>query len=103
VASVQNFERFVADAIAEPLHTDEMASFVDPDGDGDAWSVDGLVERKSAKGHRNPLLDDEFKRSDSSGTPRTRTGSRLLESETTGVNEVDTIRGFGVVQAVSGP
>jgi hypothetical protein len=65
---VQNFERFIADAIAEPLDGDEMASLVDPEGDGDVWSVDALVQRKSAQEHRNPLLDDEFKRIAGFGT-----------------------------------
>jgi len=62
VASVQTFERFVADAIAEPLDANEMASLVDPEGDGDAWSVEALVQRKSGAGHRNPMLDAEYKR-----------------------------------------
>jgi hypothetical protein len=74
VASVQNFERFVADAISEPPDADEMASLVDPDGNGDAWSFDALVQRKSAKGHRNPLLDDEFKRIAGFGTPVSQSG-----------------------------
>jgi hypothetical protein len=62
VASVQNFERFVGHAIAKPLDANEMASLVDPDGDGGAWSVDALVQRKSGAGHRNPLLDAEYNR-----------------------------------------
>jgi hypothetical protein len=62
VASVQDFERFVADAITDPLHATAMASLVDPDGDGDAWSVDALLQRKSGHGFRNPLLDAEYNR-----------------------------------------
>jgi hypothetical protein len=62
VASVQNFERLVADAIAEPLDSNTMASLVDPNGDGDAWDVDLLLQRKSSAAHRNPLLDDEYER-----------------------------------------
>jgi hypothetical protein len=62
VASIQDFERFVADAIIDPLDATAMVSLVDPDADGDAWSVDALVGRKSAQGFRNPLLDAEYNR-----------------------------------------
>src|SRR5437899_1284953 len=59
VASIQDFERFVADAIADPLDAERMASLVDPAGSRDTWSVDALVQRKSDKGFRNPMLDAE--------------------------------------------
>jgi hypothetical protein len=62
VASVQDFERFVADAITESLDANAMASLLDPDGGGDAWSVDALVQRKNGQGFRNPLLDAEYNR-----------------------------------------
>lgn len=68
VASVQDFERFVADALAQPLDANEIASLIDPAGDGGAWSIDALVQRKSAAGHRNPMLDAEYKRMAGFGT-----------------------------------
>jgi hypothetical protein len=60
VTSIQDFERLVADAIADPLDAAAIASLVGPGGD--AWDVDLLVQRKVAEGNRNPLLDTEFSR-----------------------------------------
>jgi hypothetical protein len=60
VASMQDFERFVADTLAQPLSSQDMASLVF--GDPTAWDFNGLGRRRSAAGHRNPLLDAEFKK-----------------------------------------
>jgi len=58
VASMQEFERFVADTLAEPLTASDMAGLVA--SDPSVWDLDGLNQRRSAAGHRNPLLDAEF-------------------------------------------
>jgi hypothetical protein len=58
VASMQEFERFVADTLAEPLTASDMAGLVA--SDSSVWDFDGLNRRRSAAGHRNPMLDAEF-------------------------------------------
>ncbi|MFY9487210.1 MAG: hypothetical protein WAP35_00740 [Solirubrobacterales bacterium] len=58
VTSVQNFERFVADAIADPVDANQMLELLDDNGK--TWKIDDLIRRNLAAGHRNPMLDVEF-------------------------------------------
>lgn len=58
VVSILDFERFVADTLAEPIDGAQMAKLaVHKEA---AWRVGELLSSRAAKAHRNPLLDGEY-------------------------------------------
>lgn len=58
VASILEFERFVADALVEPLNGTDMANLVVETEA--AWRVGELLTSRAPEAHRNPLLDAEY-------------------------------------------
>jgi hypothetical protein len=58
VASILEFERFVADTLSEPLNAADMANLA-VEGEA-AWRFGELVTSRGPKAHRNPLLDAEY-------------------------------------------
>ena len=58
VVSIADFERLVADTLAEPLDAAQMAKLAAPEEA--AWRVGELLSSRAAKAHRNPLLDEEY-------------------------------------------
>lgn len=58
VASIGEFERFVADAIATPLTHPEVETLVSDNRMG--WQIRELIDRRDHEQNRNPLMDDEY-------------------------------------------
>ena len=58
VTSIGEFERFVADAMAEPLTRTEMETLVSDNRM--AWQIRELIGRRNHELNRNPLMDDEY-------------------------------------------